>query len=94
MEKKEFNPSVAMFPTRDGRFNRVFVNAAVYDVLQKATVGTSILLTALTDEQRDAIEAKGKTAPSYRLVIMPESTLPAKGAKKAPTKKTTKEEDL
>lgn len=90
--KKEFNPEVAFWATRDGKFSRVQVNAAVYDILQKAEIGTSLLLVEVPQDVKDKIEANGKTAPTHKVVILPPGNAPAASpkvtTKKAAPKKT------
>lgn len=82
MNKKEYNPEIALFPTRNGNMARINVNAAVFDLLQKAEIGTSLLLVPVSDEIKEKIAANGKTAPAYKLVILPPQENNGKGYSK------------
>ena len=101
-EGKKFNPEIALWPTRDGKYSRIAVTAAVYDIIQRAEIGTSLLLMPVPENVKEQIEANGKNAPNFRLVILPAdngfkphaSTTKSKATKSKATKTEAEEEDI
>jgi hypothetical protein len=84
-EQRERLPEFALFPTKAGDKSRVLITPDVYDTLQKAEIGSALLLVPVPSEQRDKIEANGKRAPTHRIVVMPKGDAPANFKPKATT---------
>jgi hypothetical protein len=82
--KKEYAPELSLYPTKDGKYNRVSITEQNLETLKKATLGSALLLMEVSDETKAKIvagaKAKGRkdaTAPSYKLVILPANDNPA-----------------
>ena len=72
-KKKEFAPSIKLYPSKSGETHSAFISEKgielMRDVFTRAEIGGKLLLRRVGDAYREAVEANGKIAPEYEIVI-------------------------